>query len=336
MKKILILHNKPLDNRDDEADTLVQVAQIASALEKLKLNYSIGSISSLVDVENLLEKYRPQLVFNLVESFCGSDKDSYLIPAYLDSQGVAFTGCPTNALFLSRDKVLAKKIMRAFNVPTPISLDDNFQDYSYQSNKIFIVKSVTEHASFGMDLDSLVEGAEKAKNLIIKKESMLGGKWFAEQYIDGREFSVAIIGKQYQPVILPPSELVFHNFPENMPKFFTYDIKWDVKSLLYDNVFRNFISKEQEPVLFSKLKEIALQCWEIFGTSGYARFDFRVDAQGNPYVMDVNMNPCLAADAGFIATAEEYGMNYMQTINHIMEIADNDYNVQDAKANIIG
>jgi D-alanine-D-alanine ligase len=79
-----------------------------------------------------------------------------------------------------------------------------------------------------------------------------------------------------------------------------------------------------------------LHCWEIFGTSGYARFDFRTDAQGNPYVMDVNMNPCLNSDAGFVATMEEYGMNYIQTINHIMDIADNDYNAQDAKTNIIG
>jgi D-alanine-D-alanine ligase len=336
MKNILILHNTPLANRDDEADTLVQVAEVSSALEALNYNHNIGSVSSLIDVENLIKKHQPQLVFNLVESFCGSDKDSYLIPAYLDSQEIAFTGCPTNALFLARDKVLAKKIMRAFNISTPVSLDDNFADVASLSKKTFIVKSVTEHASFGMDSDSLAEGVEATKKLIQKKEQKFGGKWFAEQYIDGREFSVAIIGKQDSPVILPPSELVFQNFPEDTPKFFTYEIKWDVKSPLYDNVFRNFISEEQEPVLFKRIKEAALQCWEIFGTSGYARFDFRTDAQGNPYVMDVNMNPCLNSDAGFIATMEEYGMNYIQTINHIMEIADNDYNAQDAKTNIIG
>lgn len=331
MKNILILHNKPLANRDDEADTLVQVAEVSSALEALNYNHSIGSVSSLIDVENLIKKHQPQLVFNLVESFCGSDKDSYLIPAYLESQGLACTGCSANALFISGDKVASKKIMRGFNIPTPDCLNKDSL-----SQETFIVKSVTEHASFGMDADSVVMGASNAQKLIQEKELKFGGKWLAEQYIAGREFNVSVIGTKSSPEILPLAEIIFQDFAEDTPKIVDYAAKWGTQSHGYNNTPRHFIDEAAETALVKKIKEITLRCWSVFGLDGYARVDFRVDEDGSPYVLEINANPGLTSDAGFIAAAAKSGMNYIKTINHIMEITNHDYEAEPAKTSGIG
>jgi D-alanine-D-alanine ligase len=325
LMKILILHNSPLPNRTDDADTLQQVAEITAALKALKHEVIVGAVDSLTEIEDLLNRHQPQLVFNLVESFLGSDKNINLIPEYLESKNMAYTGCTAVAMLLTGDKVAAKKIMQKVGIPTPAYFDEGFAEGQIEETLQMIVKSKTEHASFGMDADSVVVGAMAAKNLMQKKAEELDGQWLAEQYIDGREFNVSVIGRKGQAKILPLAEIVFSNFAANTPKIVDYAAKWDESSHAYHNTARRFVDEDTESILVEKIKNITLKCWAAFDLCGYARVDFRVDAQGNPWVLEINANPCLTRDAGFIAAAAEAGMDYIQIINHIMEVSNHDF-----------
>jgi D-alanine-D-alanine ligase len=325
MKKILILHNTTDNTRIDEADTLIQVSEISRALKELNYIVDIGTIgNSLSDIEKLITYHRPHLVFNIVESFCGSDKNQYLIPAYLETLGITYTGCPSSALFLTGNKIIAKKIMLGSNILTPAYFDEkSFSGDINESTKL-IVKSQTEHASFAMDANSIVIGKTAAWNLMKQKKELHGGEWMAEQYIDGREINVSVMGKQSEPQILPIPELVFKDFPEGVPKIFDYPTKWEPQSHGYINTYRIFIDEKAEYILSDKIKDVILQCWNSFKIEGYARVDFRVDEQGNPWVLEINTNPCLTSDGGFIAASEKLGLSYNQTINHIMEITNHE------------
>jgi D-alanine-D-alanine ligase len=323
--KVLILHNTPKAGREDDLDTLLQVAQISTALEKSGYQISIGAVSSLIDIEKLVKQHQPEAVFNLVESFNGSDQYIHLIPAYLESVGVPYTGCSAEAIMLTSNKILSKKIMGGSDIATPLYFDIN-SEVSDKAIGKFIVKSATEHASFGIDSASVVGSVTTARNLIVAKTVQFGGIWFSESYIDGREFNVSVMGSKENPQILPLAEIVFNNFASNVPKIVDYSAKWNEKSDSYNNTPRVFIDEAENLILTQKIKEIVLKCWYAFELCGYARVDLRIDNEGNPWVLEINANPCLTADAGFIAAAEKAGMTYIQTINYIMEFATNDTN----------
>lgn len=330
---ILILYNKPEGERKEEhMDTLVQVKEISDALKKLKHNVTTGAIgNSLGDIENLIKKHKPSLVFNLVESFCGSDLNIHLIPAYLESLGIAYTGCSSESIFLTGNKIVAKKIMSGSEIPTPYYFDDSSECLPAFSSEQFIVKSVTEDASFGLDLNSVVTGSIAARNLILKKTSELGGKWMAEQYIDGREFHVSIIGRSKNPKILPIAEMRFDKFADDLPKIVDYAAKWDEQSYTYDALERQFIDEDAERILVTKVQDITLKCWDAFDIYGYARIDFRIDNEGNPFVLEINTNPCITSHCTIIAAAEKTGMTYLDTISQIMEIVNNDHFTEDTQ-----
>ena len=153
--------------------------------------------------------------------------------------------------------------------------------------------------------------------MIADKEREHKSKWFAEQYIDGREFNIAILAGK----VLPMAEIVFENYPEGKPRIVDYASKWLTDSFEYNNTQRRFIFPKKDAALLKKLEKISLQCWDIFNLNGYARIDFRVSKTGKPYVLEANVNPCLDRDAGFAAAAARAGISYeillQQIVNHV-------------------
>jgi D-alanine-D-alanine ligase len=171
-----------------------------------------------------------------------------------------------------------------------------------------------------MDDDAVCDVADPARLVeeLRRRAAALGGEAFAEQYIEGREFNVAVLAGPGGPQVLPPAEMRFLDFPPGKPHIVGYRAKWVEDSFEYRNTVRTFEARPGDHALHLQLIELATACWHRFGLRGYARVDFRVDAAGRPWVLEVNANPCLAPDAGFLAAATAGGLSLRDVLGRIL------------------
>jgi D-alanine-D-alanine ligase len=212
------------------------------------------------------------------------------------------------------DKREMKRTLIKGGVPVAPGIEEGPGDARY------IVKSAIEHASIGIDATGIVIGRTAAEALIATRQASLGGLWFAEAYIHGREFNVGIIETRSGPLPLPVAEILFLDLADR-PKIVGYAEKWAEGSAAYANTPRQFSTAGADAPLRAELTHLALAAWHLFGLRGYARVDFRVDAAGKPYILEANANPCLSADAGFCAAAAEAGMTQVDIVAHLIETA---------------
>jgi D-alanine-D-alanine ligase len=251
-----------------------------------------------------LEELEPYAVFNLVESLEGRGQLVHVVPALLEALGLPFTGCSAHALGVTSHKLFAKDLMARAGVRTPAVFDG-------AGDGPWIVKSVFEHASLGLDDSSVVATQSALASVLDARRAEFGGRWFAEQYVPGRELAVAIIAAPDGPRVLPVAEIRFEDFPPGKPAIVGYAAKWHEQSFEYRHTVRSF---DVEPELGAQLERLARECWKLFGLAGYARVDFRVDQAGEPWVLEVNANPCLSPDAGFAAALEHGAVAYGDAI----------------------
>jgi D-alanine-D-alanine ligase len=304
----------------DEADTLVQVETVQGALTSL--GYAVTLMAVDLDMAPVarLARRRFDLVFNLVESLRGDGRLIHLVPAVLESAGVAFTGAPAAAIAASTDKILAKRLMRDAGIPTPEWCDGESIGDLADPHARYIVKSVCEDASIGLDAGSVMAVTD-VHLALAERRSRFGGDWFAERYINGREFNLSILEGSRGPQVLPVAEIHFVDYPAGRPRIVDYEAKWLTGSFAFDHTPRHFIEEGADTGLVEELRRLALACWRLFGLRGYARVDFRVDAAGQPWVLEVNANPCLSPDAGFMAAAERAGLTVTDVIAMIAAAA---------------
>ncbi|SDB27106.1 D-alanine-D-alanine ligase [Desulfonatronum thiosulfatophilum] len=321
---ILIVHNPVKDSTSpDDADVLDQVRTVATALNELGHEALIRDWpQDLIQARSLLEELGPDLVFNLVESIRGSARYSHRVPALLAQMSIPCTGCSAAALERSTSKLNAKQVLQACRLPTPLWLDDQGSGPTSFPG-VFIVKSVWEHASFGLEGDNVLAAgnAEMLLAAIRERAARLGGQWFAEAYVPGREFSLAAVEESGTPRLLNPAELVFTDFPGNMPQVVGYRAKWLEQSFEYQNTLRRQAFPEHDTALLDSMRTLAEKCWHGFELSGYARVDFRVDEHNQPWIIDVNANPCLSPDAGFQAAAQASGLCFTEIVDLLLQAA---------------
>jgi D-alanine-D-alanine ligase len=315
----VILHNRvPEGAAPDDADVLAQADAVAGVMTGL--GYEVHRLAVGLDLMALareLQAARPQLVFNLVESLGGSGRLIHVVPALLECLGLPFTGVPADGMYLTTAKLIAKVWMRAHDIATPDWCSDDRAAAADPSTP-WIVKSVWEDASLGLDDESVVRGGKPVSLRLAASRARWGGDWFAERFVEGREINVSLIASQGAPQVLPPAEIYFRDFPAGKPQVVGYPAKWDESSFEYCNTVRQFVDERQEPSLCESLRGIAARCWEIFRLRGYARVDFRVDNAGQPWVLEVNANPCLSADAGFAAALAQAGISFEDGIARII------------------
>lgn len=323
--RIAVLHSEVGDDApEDEQDTLVQVEAVSEALSAI--GHSPRPVPFGLDLRetvSILSDIKPALVFNLVESVGGRGRLIHLAPSLLDHLGYPYTGSSTEALFLTSNKILAKKIMTAFGIPSPewVSFSDILRNLSLPDRPC-IIKSIWEHASVGLDEDSLVfaGNSDELKAAFHRKHTPQD--FFAEVYIDGREFNISLLGTGDQPEILPPAEMEFVDYPPGKPRIVGYRAKWNENSFEYRHTRRSFTFERRDSPLIKRMTEIAEKCWAAFTIRGYARIDFRVDSEGAPWVLEINANPCLSPDSGFVAAAEQAGYSFSDLIKRIIEIPE--------------
>ncbi|MCX5832944.1 MAG: ATP-grasp domain-containing protein [Deltaproteobacteria bacterium] len=324
--RIVVLHNDVPDSAPpDEKDALLQAEAVSAAL--LNSGHEAIKVPFPLDIRRVIDELRPlrpALVFNLVESIEGQGRLIYLAPTVLDYLALPYTGSPTEALFLTSHKLAAKRRLKEAGMHTPpwYSMHDASTGVSIPEGS-FIIKSVWEHASIGLEDDSIIRTTDirKLQLELENQKGKLGGEAFAEKYIEGREFNLSLLGKRGDVEVLPPAEIVFKDFPAGKPRIVGYRAKWDHGAFEYHNTPRSFNFPEGDRLLLETLKAISRSCWGLFGLWGYARVDFRVDQEGIPWVLEINANPCLAPDSGFVAAAEKHGLTYTELIVGIVEEA---------------
>lgn len=325
MIKIAILRDRILPEcpRDDEQDTAAQSKAVFQALSDLGHDPVESFFSLNLDgTIQTLRSIRPGLVFNLVEAVDGKGQMLYTAPTILDYLKLPYTGSRTEALFLTTNKLLTKKILNLSGISTPSWVSsERLWGNGHIQDAPFIIKSIWEHASIGLDDNSLVY-AKSYQHLCDEIELRCrnhGVDYFAEDYIEGREFNISLLMGDCVPEVLPPAEIRFVDYPLNKAKIVTYSAKWQEGSFEYDHTTRCFNFANRDIPLLQRLAKIARGCWNIFGLRGYARLDFRVDQADKPWVLDVNANPCLAQDSGFIAAAKQAGLSFNQVIKRILK-----------------
>lgn len=314
-RSALVLHETiDADARLDEADTLAQVEHVSAALRDL--GWSVTALATdlnLAATQQEIARLNPTLVFNLVESLGGDGRLIHFVPALLQSSRVRFTGAGADAVYLSSQKRLAKRLMRANGIPTPIDFGPG--EAYFGENTAWIVKSVWEHASLGLDDGCVVNSLPAARKRFRACRAKHGGEWFAEEYVDGREFNLSMIEVNGRPTLLPIAEMTFVDYPAGKPKIVGYAAKWDVAAPEYHATQRVFDALPAAEL--ETLRRVALRCWTVFELKGYARVDIRFDSAGTPWVLEINTNPCLTPDSGFVAAASASGRSYKQLIDVI-------------------
>lgn len=315
---VVILHNKVYDHSNpDETDVLQQVDLVADAYRQLgydPVSMELGK-NPLNDIVKV-RKLKPLFVFNLVESVFEKGELLYIGPALLNTFQIPYTGVPLEALFITTSKVLSKKMMNCFNIPTPVSYQVNETD-RLDPEKQYIVKPIWEDGSVGLDEDSLFRVNEPMKIKRIRRLSPV--QYFIEEFVDGREFNVSVLGGKNKTDVLQPAEMLFKDFPAEKPKILGYKAKWDASSVEYQNTIRSFETLDARSSLYSELKDLCMDCWKHFNLKGYARIDFRTDGNSRPFVIEINGNPCISPDSGFIAAAHHAGLNNQTVIRRISE-----------------
>jgi D-alanine-D-alanine ligase len=316
--KVIILYNAvDVNANPDEADVLHQVDLVSEALAELGyLPESFPLGNNLKSDLDKIKARQPLFVFNLVESVFDKGELLYIGAALLNALKIPFTGVPVDGLFLTTNKVLTKKLLKYNRIPTPayFTVDEL---HLLKPGTRYLLKPVSEDGSVDLDEDSVF--TMEQKEMLEKISHLSSSHYFIEEYIEGREFNLSILGGKGKADVLAPAEMVFHNYPEGKPHILGYTAKWDESSMEYKNTTRSFDSLSPQSPLYRKMVRLARKCWTCFGLKGFARVDFRVDEQDNPYVIEINGNPCISPDSGFIAAAHREGLSNREIIGRIVE-----------------
>lgn len=315
-KNCCIIFNQPREDAlPDELDVLDQVEFIEKNLHELGIEtYKKGITADFMNEVADLAAEKPGFVFNLVESINNKGELCYFVPALLNMYSIPYTGNPVEAMFITTSKSLTSKTLKNAGINNPGGYSPSQKHLLVTGNR-YIIKPVWEDGSLGITGESVFTYTpEYDKKLSEYKDS----HWLIEDYIDGREFNISILAGENGPEVMPPAEMTFHNFEVGMPKIVDFKAKWEEGSFEYENTIRHFPGEKLNPALRERIKDAALQCWHVFGLRGYARVDMRVDHNDNPFVIEVNANPCLSPDSGVVAAITAAGLPFTTVVQRII------------------
>lgn len=302
-----------------EFDHPQTIALITQAIESL--GYRVKRIGNIYSLLENLEHLDVDIIFNISEGLQGRNRESQ-IPVILEAKDIPFVGSDGLTLALSLDKLMAKKLFLAEGIPTPRFFEVK-QARSLVDTDHFrfplMVKPRFEGSSKGIDSGARInnlEGLVKRADYIIntyKQPALI------EEFITGREFTVAIIGNQ-PPEVLPAVQIKIEGELNLGEKFYTFA---HIASAALEYVCPAPIGKELE----NKFRDLALRVYQALDCRDFARVDFRVDEQNNPYVLEINPLPCLAREDVFMLISKVLGITYSQMIEKILNNAFKRYDL---------
>lgn len=298
-----------------EYDVLATLHNMGHEAEPLGVS---DDLSVLRDA--LIEK-KPHIVFNLLEEFHGVPHYDQHVVSYLELMQQPYTGCNPRGLLLSHDKALSKKILTYHRIPTPhFTTFPRGRALRVSSKLVYplMVKSAVDDASLGISQASIVTNEKKLKDRIEYLWEQHNSDVLVEEYIDGREFYVGLMGN-YRLQVFPVWELLFENLPADTAPIATAKVKWDPtyqKKLGIKTVKADSLSNEQKRTA----EKLSKRIYKVLGLSGYARMDFRMSQDGKFYALEANPNPNLSFGEDFAESAETIGISYEELLQKIIHL----------------
>ncbi len=279
----------------------------------------VGVFDDLGVIRRAINDFKPDIAFNILEEFHGNSLYDYHVASYLELLKLPYTGCNPRGLMLAHDKALSKKLFTFHRINTP-----KFMAFP-QGIKVkipkklrypLIVKSLVEEGSYGLSQASVVNTREKLIERIDYLHNKLNTHALAEEYIDGRELYISIIGNARLQT-LPLLELEFGDMPDVSHKIATSKVKWDWRYQKQHKI--DIISAENlDSKVTNRLYSIGKRIFKVLGLSGYARIDVRLTEDNSIYVLEANANPDIAYGEELSTAAELSGCNYEQLLQKII------------------
>jgi len=261
------------------------------------------------------------LLFNLVEAFGDDDTKEPHVAAYYDLLGLPYTGSGSRGLALAMDKALAKKVLAFHGVRTPMfaTVFRGRLDWAHDIDFPVIVKPVREDGSIGIGFSALAGSIKELMERIDELHADFDHPVLIEQYIDGREIYVGVIGNA-RPEAFPPVELDLSHLPRGTPRIAGLEVKWQEGTRAYrGSRFR--IPDDLLGKVVETIRQTALTSFQALHLRDYARFDFRLTPDNKVYLIEANPNPYLHSGAEFIRGARASGRTHPETILDIVELA---------------
>ena len=305
---------KPGDPPDliAEFDHEETVAHIEKALKEAG-----HEVVRLGNARQLLErrgKLDVDIVFNIAEGYEGRNRESH-VPILLEMLRVPFVGADGLTLGLTLDKVLTKKVLIAEGIPTPRYAEVADPDKLWQVDLSFplIVKLRCEGSSKGLSDKSLVNSPQELRRQAHwLLDTYKGSSVFVEEFIEGQEFTVALIGTD-APEVYPVCQIALDGATDLGRKFFTF---------AYLRAGSDYLCPAPIPdALARQMQELALRTYRAVDCRDFGRVDFRVDRKGKPYVLEINPLPSLSTEDVFSSIAKTRGLTHYRIIQHILEMA---------------
>jgi len=281
----------------------------------------LGVRSDLGAIRAAIEEWKPQVAFNLLEEFDGMAVYDQHVVSFMELLRMPYTGCNPRGLMLSRDKALSKKLLAWHRVPVPEFTVIRLGHKPRKPRGLkypLIVKSLTAESSLGISQASVVENDEKFEERVTFVHERIGTAAIVESYIEGREISVSLMGND-RIQVFPAWELLFTKMPEDQAHIATERVKWSVKYQKKHGI-KSRAAKDLPGGLAEKLPQLCKRIYQALELSGYARIDFRIDAEGRPFVLEANPNPQIAHGEDFADSAEAVGLKYEELLQRILSL----------------
>ncbi len=329
MKKLRILalfnegHLPPASQAElgGELDDAWAAFELVDVLRRMGHEVEVlGVHDELAPIRMAIERGDPHIVFNQILDFHGAALYDAHVVSYLELLKVRYTGCNPRGILLASDKTLAKKILTYHRIRTPrFFVAQRGRRVRLPSKLSFplFVKSALEHGSVGISQASIVSSQEALEKRVAFVHESVQTDAVVEQYIEGRELTVTLLGNQ-RITALPVFELFFRTVPEGTAPIATAKVKWSRK-------YQKKLGIENGPAEIEADKEreivrIGKRVFRALGMSGYARIDFRMDAEGTVYVLEANPTPDLTPGEDAAASAEVAGLEYGDLLNRILSL----------------
>lgn len=318
---ILLLYNyykswTPGEVEDGKKHT----AHMVHSLEAL--GHVVRVVEFWKDVRPALHGYNPAewIVFNWCEGIEGEVGGDARICRDLDAMGFTYTGNSPTTLRLSVEKGRAKKLLQRWSIPTPAGREfKTAADLATWEQFPVIVKPVSQHCSAGVTRDAVVHDLESLRRRIAYITDTFREAALVEQFIAGREINVGVWGNG-RPRMLPLREIDFSMIANPMHQLVTWDSKWSPDSAEWHSM-PVITEVKTSSTLHAKIEEIVMRTYRVFECRDYARVDLRIDLNDQPYVVDVNPNPDITFDGGFIGACKAAGYTYGDAMSNVIQMA---------------
>ena len=281
----------------------------------------LGVGDELLPIRKAIEEHEPHTCFNLLTHFFDVGAYHAHVVSYLELLRAPYTGCNPRGLILAGDKGLSKKVLtyHRIRVPRFVVFKRGVAVKVRKGIRFpLFVKSVSEEASTGISQASVVRDEEALKQRVEFVHTSIGTDAIAEEYIEGRELNVAVLGNDRLSAF-PPQELTFENLPEGSRPILTSRIKWDLayqkKVGVMAGPVRDLTDAQRQGIT-----RLGKRVFRALGLSGYARMDLRLAEDGTVFVIEANPNPDLCMNEDFAESAGQFGIPYDNLIQRIVNL----------------